>query len=66
MDECAEPGAGAELCPEPNTQCLNSPGSYQCVCGVGFYWSHAGFVCVGNCLVNCLLVPWPRPDLTRP
>lgn len=44
VDECA----GDSLCLEPNTQCLNTEGTYQCVCKMGFYWSGAGNVCVGN------------------
>ncbi|CAD5219992.1 unnamed protein product [Bursaphelenchus okinawaensis] len=56
IDECLE--YGDEMCLEPNTQCLNSAGSFQCVCKMGFYWSHAGQVCVDidECLIgaDCL------------
>uniref|UniRef100_A0A1I7S3U7 Fibulin-5 n=1 Tax=Bursaphelenchus xylophilus TaxID=6326 RepID=A0A1I7S3U7_BURXY len=56
IDECFE--FGDEMCLEPNTQCLNSAGSFQCVCKMGFYWSHAGQVCVDidECLIgaDCL------------
>lgn len=38
------------VCPLPNSLCLNTPGSFSCVCLPGFYWSDIGSVCVGNFL----------------
>uniref|UniRef100_A0A915PZH1 Fibulin-1 n=1 Tax=Setaria digitata TaxID=48799 RepID=A0A915PZH1_9BILA len=42
------------VCPLPNSFCLNTPGSFSCVCLPGFYWSDIGSVCVD--IDECLLL----------
>ncbi|CEF61444.1 Epidermal growth factor-like domain and EGF-like calcium-binding domain and Insulin-like growth factor binding protein, N-terminal domain-containing protein [Strongyloides ratti] len=42
------------VCFLPNTQCLNVPGSYSCVCLPGYYWSDIGNACLD--IDECLLL----------
>uniref|UniRef100_A0A1I7V5A2 Fibulin-1 n=1 Tax=Loa loa TaxID=7209 RepID=A0A1I7V5A2_LOALO len=42
------------VCLLPNSLCLNTPGSFSCVCLPGFYWSVVGSVCVD--IDECLLL----------
>ncbi|KAM3726892.1 Fibulin-1 [Dirofilaria immitis] len=42
------------VCSLPNSLCLNTPGSFSCVCLPGFYWSDIGSVCVD--IDECLLL----------
>uniref|UniRef100_A0A183EB58 EGF-like domain-containing protein n=1 Tax=Gongylonema pulchrum TaxID=637853 RepID=A0A183EB58_9BILA len=43
IDEC---DTRETVCTLPNAHCLNTPGSFSCVCLPGFYWSDVGSVCV--------------------
>ncbi|XP_059150290.1 cubilin-like [Physella acuta] len=46
LDECQNPSQ----CPDPYSQCLNSPGGYSCVCASGL--SDTNGICTDACLHN--------------
>lgn len=53
IDECL-----TTPCSNPFTMCLNIPGSYSCVCHVGFYYSQLAEECLGflNVVCACSLI----------
>ena len=45
IDECSE--AGSHDCkPEEGSECVNSEGSYECVCSLGYQLSEDGSSCL--------------------